>query len=71
MLDESEYSRWIKSSKRTLDSPGGDLERGDYNWVCFKAQQAAELAVEALLHGLGMPAYGHSVSKLLAMTTKD
>lgn len=67
MLDEEEYSRWLGSAKRTSESARGDLERGDYNWACFKAQRFAEMAVEALLHGLGMPAYGHSVSKLLAV----
>jgi len=48
-----------------LESAHGDLDRGDYNWACFKAQQAAEAAIKALLHGLGMPAYGHSISRLL------
>ncbi|MEM2925964.1 MAG: HEPN domain-containing protein [Candidatus Bathyarchaeia archaeon] len=66
MLDEEEYERWIKSSKRTLDSAKGDCERGEYNWVCFKSHQSAELAVKALLHGLGLHAYGHSISGLLA-----
>lgn len=65
MLDKAEYDRWIRSSRRTLGSARGDLERGDYNWTCFKAQQAAEFAIKALLHGLGLPAYGHSVSRLL------
>ena len=65
MLDDEEYSRRLSSALRTLSSARGDLERGDYNWACFKAQQAAELAVKALLHGLGQPAYGHSVSRLL------
>ena len=65
MLDETEYSRWLSSAKKTLESARGDLNRGDYNWACFKAQQAAEMAVKALLHGLGLPAYGHSISKLL------
>ena len=64
-LDEDEYSRWLRSALKTLSSAEGDLERGDYNWACFKAQQAAELAVKALLRGLGLPAHGHSVSKLL------
>jgi len=71
MLDEAEYSRWIRSSKGAVDSAKGDLERGDYNWACFKAQQAAEFAVGALLHGLGQPAYGHSVSTLLKRTPRD
>ena len=65
MLDEGEYSRWLKSAKKTLEASYSDLERGYYNWACFKAQQAAKLAVKALLHGLGLPAYGHSISRLL------
>lgn len=71
MLDEAEYARWIKSSGGTLSSARADLKRGDYNWTCFKAQQAAEFAVKALLHGLGLPAYGHSVSGLLTKLPKD
>jgi len=67
-MDESEYLRWILFSRRTLDSARGDLERGDYNWACFKSQQAAEFAVKALLRGLGMPSYGHSLSRLLTET---
>jgi HEPN domain-containing protein len=65
LLDEREFERWFEAAKRSLESAEGDLDRGDYNWACFKAQQAAELAVKGLLHGLGMLAYGHSVSKLL------
>jgi HEPN domain-containing protein len=65
VLDEREFERWFEAAKRGLESARGDLDRGDYNWACFKAQQAAELAVKGLLHGLGMPAYGHSVSRLL------
>ncbi|MEM2739839.1 MAG: HEPN domain-containing protein [Candidatus Bathyarchaeia archaeon] len=65
MLDGSEYLRWISTARRTLESAYGDMDRGDYNWACFKAQQAAEFAVKALLYGIGSPAYGHSVAKLL------
>ena len=65
MLDESEYVRWLSSARRTLDSAVGDLGRGDYNWACFKAQQAAEVGVKALLRGLGLPSYGRSISKLV------
>lgn len=65
-FDEDEYLRWVSTAKRTLESARGDLARGDYNWACFKAQQAAELAVKALLHGFGMPAYGYSVSRLIS-----
>jgi HEPN domain-containing protein len=65
MLDNSEYSRWLSMARRTIESAYGDLDRGDYNWACFKAQQAAEFAVKALLYGIGSPAYGHSIAKLV------
>lgn len=71
MLDEDEYRRWMRSSTGTLNSARGDLERREYNWTCFKAQQSAEFAVKALLHGLGLPAYGHSVSGLLKRLPKE
>ena len=65
MLDGSEFQRWLRTALKNLDSARGDLERGDFNWACFKAHQAAEMALKALLHVLGLPAYGHSLSKLL------
>ncbi|MEM0488279.1 MAG: HEPN domain-containing protein [Candidatus Bathyarchaeia archaeon] len=71
LLDELEFSRWIGMAKKTLESAKGDLERGDYNWACFKAQQSAEFAVKAILHGLGMEAYGHSISALLLKLPRE
>jgi len=71
LLDGSEFSRWINMVKKTIDSSRGDLERGDYNWACFKAQQSAEFAVKALLHGLGLEAYGHSISSLLLKLPRE
>ncbi len=65
MLDREEFARWFETARRSLESARGDAERGDYNWACFKSHQAAELSVKALLHGLGLHAYGHSVSRLL------
>jgi len=65
MLDEAEYSRWISMARKTLESARGDLERGDYNWACFKAQQSAEFSLKALHHGLGLLGHGHSLSRLL------
>ena len=65
MLDDKEYLRWINTAKKNIESAYKDLEHGDYNWACFKAQQAGEAAVKALLHGIGVSAYGHSISKLL------
>jgi len=50
-LDVSEYERWTRSAVRTLESAERDAEHGDYNWACFKAHQAAEKALKALLWG--------------------
>ena len=55
----------------TIKSAEGDLERKEYNWACFKAQQSAEFAVKALLHGLGVDAHGHSISKLLTTLPEE
>ncbi|HDI86176.1 MAG TPA: HEPN domain-containing protein [Candidatus Korarchaeota archaeon] len=64
MLDEEEYNRWMSSARHTLRSARRDLEGGDYNWACFKAQQAAEFALKAYLWGVGRPAFGQSLLKL-------
>ncbi len=34
-------------------------------WACFQAQQAAEKALKALIHGLGVGVWGHSIVELL------
>ena len=65
MLDEDEYERWMATARITLESAINDLEGSFYNWTCFKAQQSAECAVKAILRGLGLPAYGHSISRLV------
>lgn len=59
-MDESEFERWMLSARRTLVSARRDAQAGDYNWACFKAHQAAEKALKAVLWGLGEPAIGHS-----------
>ena len=64
-VDEEEYRRWIDMAERTLKSAERDAEAGDYNWACFKAHQAGEFALRAVLYGAGKPARGHSVTRLL------
>lgn len=63
-MDWREFERWMKSAERTLESARRDLAAGDYNWACFKAQQAAEKALKALLWGVGEPRPGHSLPQL-------
>lgn len=65
LLDGEEYSRWLGQAEHTLASARRDTEAGDYGWACFKAQQAAECAVKGLLRGFGLPAFGHSILRLL------
>jgi len=65
-LDEGEFSRWMRSSLRTLESARRDLEAGDFSWACFKAHQTAEKALKALLWGIGRPRVGRSLVHLLS-----
>jgi HEPN domain-containing protein len=71
LFDEEEFLRWIKQAEHTLTSAQGDVTAGDYGWACFKAQQAAEYATKALLRGLGLPAFGHSVLRLISEMEKQ
>ena len=71
LFDEEEFLRWMKQAEHTLTSAQGDATEGDYGWACFKAQQAAEYAAKALLRGLGLPAFGHSVLGLVGEMEKQ
>ena len=66
-FNAEEYRRWMAQAKRTLRSAEGDLMASYYEWACFKAQQAAEYAVKALLRGLGHAPVGHSITRLLKL----
>lgn len=35
-----------------------------HNWRCFLAEQAAQMAMKALLHGLGRGPWGHDLMEL-------
>ncbi len=65
LLDLEEYTRWLGQARHTLASARRDLEAGDYDWAAFKAHQAGEYALKGLLRGLGQPAYGHALKRLL------
>jgi HEPN domain-containing protein len=64
-LDEAEYRRWREDAERTLASARHQLEGGYFNWACFTAEQAAQQAVKALLHGMGRAPWGHDLLALL------
>ncbi len=60
------YKDWLRQAKRDLQHSRHALEKEEYEWACFAAQQAAEKAVKALYQKLGANAWGHSVSALLS-----
>ncbi len=56
---------WMDQAQGDLEHARHDLQAGFYDWACFSAQQSAEKAVKAVLHKMGIEAWGHSVADLL------
>ncbi|GBC84289.1 hypothetical protein HRbin11_00714 [bacterium HR11] len=65
MLDEGEFQRWMRQAEHTLESAERDRSERDYAWACFKAEQAAQCALKALLISIGQVAHGHSLRRLI------
>jgi HEPN domain-containing protein len=55
----------MAQADHTYKSAINDKNNKDFNWCCFKSQQAAEFAIKALLYGLGLTPFGHSLIRLL------
>ena len=66
MLDWREYERWMSQARKTLELVDADIAYGGYSWACFKAHQAAEFALKALLLLYGSPLFTHDLSRLLS-----
>ena len=64
MLDWEEYDRWLRQARRTRELIDAGMEYEGYSQACFKAHQAAEYALKALLHLVGRPAHGRSLTVL-------
>lgn len=62
--DEAEFERWRAEADRALEGARLQAEAGLHNWACFAAEQAAQLATKALLHGLGRGPWGHDLVRL-------
>ena len=66
ILDIDEFDRWQRASSEA--ARGADLQAtgGLYHWAAFQYEQAAQLALKALLHGIGRgpEAWGHDVLRL-------
>jgi HEPN domain-containing protein len=63
-LDAEEYARWRDEASRALRHGELAKEDGLHNWACFAAEQSSQLAVKALLHGLGLGPWGHDLLAL-------
>ena len=64
MVDQAEFLRWRAEADAGLEV-ARESRRGErHNWTCFLAEQAAQLAVKALLHGLGTGPWGHDLVML-------
>jgi HEPN domain-containing protein len=66
-LDEAEFRRWRHEADRALAGARVQEREALYNWACFAAEQAAQLAVKGLLHGLGRAPWGHDLDRLATM----
>jgi len=65
-LDAEEFNRWLEQAGSAQAT--ADLARagGRHDWACFLDEQAAQLAVKGLLHGIGEQAWGHDLTVLVA-----
>jgi HEPN domain-containing protein len=63
-LDADEYGRWLTSAERALLIARDLHGLSRHEVACFHAEQAAQLALKALLRGVGVPSFGHDVLDL-------
>ncbi len=64
-MKQEEWERYRRQGRHTLDSAWRDQKEGDFDWACFKAQQAAEVTLKGFLRATQSFVTGHSVLKLL------
>jgi HEPN domain-containing protein len=69
-LDESEYRRWREEADQALAGARAQGEAGIHNWACFGAEQSAQLALKAILHGVGRAPWGHDLLRLDQMASE-
>lgn len=61
MMDEPEFRRWRGQADGALEMARLGTR---HNWRCFLAEQAGQMAMKALLHGLGRGPWGHDLVEL-------
>jgi HEPN domain-containing protein len=70
-LDAPEFDRWLEQAARALDTAALAREGERFEWTCFLAEQAARLALNGLLRGIGCPAWGHDLVELAATAANE
>lgn len=75
-LDLPEYQRWQDTAVSNMRSAQREAEAGAHHVAVFLAEQAAQCAVKAVLHGVGATsrALGHglaTLSEALAVETRQ
>lgn len=66
VLDHPEFERWRAQAEITVATARLAIAGGSHGWACFLCEQAAQLAVKGLLHGVGAEAWGHDLPQLVA-----
>lgn len=64
LLDHEEHRRWETAATEARGSAAVQAQAGFHQWACFMAEQASQLWVKALLHGIGDGAWGHDLVAL-------
>lgn len=59
------YADWFRQAEADLRHARHSLEKGDFEWSCFAAHQAAEKALKAVFLKMGMDAWGHTITVLI------
>jgi HEPN domain-containing protein len=70
-LDAPEFQRWLEQAGHALDTAALAREGERFEWTCFLAEQAAQLALKGLLRGIGSPAWGHDLVELAATAATE
>lgn len=63
-VDRPEFERWRAEATSAAEAAGLAQGGSRHEWACFLFEQAAQLALKGLLHGLGLDAWGHDLTVL-------
>lgn len=62
---------WLRQAEADLQHAGHARNSGDFDWSCFAAHQAAEKGVKSVILSRSAEAWGHSVTRLVAILAEE